>query len=183
MGESAAIADSAPMSTTHRVNDMNTLIRRDTAAWQGQVWTSFGAALLLCAIGLWNLPGQNMDRAFMVLGYFFCLSSGFVLAKFIRDAEAAKLDGREADTPLFMMVVWGGFGGAMLLTAWGLYRMQLDIAYKGYLGVCWLFLISSTFTLAKMLRDRHEADLAEARALGTVPIRSSSRSSTGTDGA
>ena len=163
---------------------MNTLIRRDTAAWQGQVWASFSAALLLCSIGLWHLPGQNMDRAFMVLCYFFCLSSAFVLAKFIRDAEAAQVDGREADTPLFMMVVWGGFGGAMLLTAWGLYRMQLDITYKGYLSVCWLFLISTTFTLAKMLRDRHEADLAEARALGTVHIRSQVRaasSATGTD--
>ncbi|ARU06970.1 hypothetical protein CCO03_18365 [Comamonas serinivorans] len=159
---------------------MQPLIRRDTSAWQGQVWASFGAALLLCTIGLWNLPGQNMDRAFMVLGYFFCLSSGFVLAKFIRDAEAAKFDGREADTPLFLMVVWGGFGGAMLLTAWGLYRMNLDITYKGYLGVCWLYLISCTFTLAKMLRDRHEADLAEARALGTVSIRRDSRATAGT---
>ena len=27
----------------------------------------------------------------------------------------------------------------------------------------WLFLVSATFTLAKTLRDGHEADLAEAR--------------------
>lgn len=150
---------------------MNTLIRRDTSAWQGQVWASFGAALLLCTVGLWNLPGQSLDRAFMVLGYFFCMSSGFVLAKFLRDAEAAKFDGREADTPMFMMVVWGGFLGAMVLTAWGLYRMNIDLIYKGYLGVCWLYLISTTFTLAKMVRDRHDADLAEARVNGAVSIR------------
>jgi hypothetical protein len=31
------------------------------------------------------------------------------------------------------------------------------------LGVSWLYLITTAFTLAKMLRDRHEADLAEAR--------------------
>ena len=150
---------------------MQQLIRRDTGAWQGQVWVSFAAALFLCALGLWNLPGQTMDRAFMVLGYAFCLSSAFVLAKFIRDAEAATTDGREADSPMFRMVVWCAFGLAMSLTAWGLYRMQIDLAFKGYLGVCWLYLISGTFTLAKMLRDRHEADLAEARMQGTVPIR------------
>jgi hypothetical protein len=32
--------------------------------------------------------------------------------------------------------------------------------------VSWLFLISSAFTLAKALRDRHEAELAEAHAQG-----------------
>ena len=30
----------------------------------------------------------------------------------------------------------------------------------------WLFLISAAFTLAKTLRDRHEADLADARLQG-----------------
>jgi len=29
--------------------------------------------------------------------------------------------------------------------------------------VSWLYLITCTFTLAKTLRDRHEADLIEAR--------------------
>jgi hypothetical protein len=29
--------------------------------------------------------------------------------------------------------------------------------------VCWLYLVSSAFTLAKTLRDKHEADLNEAR--------------------
>jgi hypothetical protein len=37
---------------------------------------------------------------------------------------------------------------------------------EGLPGVCWLYLISNVFTLAKMLRDAHEADLAEARMQG-----------------
>jgi hypothetical protein len=37
--------------------------------------------------------------------------------------------------------------------------------------VSWLFLISSAFTLAKTLRDRHEADLAEARQQGRREAR------------
>jgi hypothetical protein len=43
-------------------------------------------------------------------------------------------------------------------------RMEISDTYKAFLGVSWLYLISSAFTLAKTLRDRHEADLLEQRA-------------------
>nr|WP_316641841.1 YiaA/YiaB family inner membrane protein [uncultured Roseateles sp.] len=137
------------------------LIRRDTRAWKTQVWISFAAAITLCGTGLAYLPGQDLDRAFMVMGYMFCLSTAFALAKFVRDNE-----NRKTDTPMWSLVVWGGFALAMALTAWGLWRMEVNPTYKAFLGVCWLFLISSVFTLAKTLRDAHEADLAEARREG-----------------
>jgi hypothetical protein len=41
--------------------------------------------------------------------------------------------------------------------------MAINPTYKAYLGVCWMFLISSAFTLAKTQRDAFEADLLEAR--------------------
>jgi hypothetical protein len=44
--------------------------------------------------------------------------------------------------------------------------MEVNPAYKAYLGVAWLFLISCVFTLAKTLRDAHEALIAEARREG-----------------
>ncbi|MEP7298756.1 MAG: YiaA/YiaB family inner membrane protein [Burkholderiales bacterium] len=130
--------------------------RKDTAAWKLQVWVSFGLAVTLCGIGLAYLPGADLDRAFMVMGYMFCLSTAFALAKYVRDNEANR-GGKGADTPMWGLVVWGGFGLAMALTAWGLYRMDVNPAYKAFLGVSWLFLISSVFTLAKTLRDAHEA--------------------------
>jgi hypothetical protein len=136
-----------------------TSIRHDTRAWKAQVWISFAAAVALCATGLAWLPGQDLDRAFMVMGYLFTTDSAFVLAKHVRDNE-----GRRIDAPLWMLVVWGGFALAMALTTWGLVRMEINPTYKAFLGVCWLFLISSVFTLAKTLRDGHEAALAEARA-------------------
>jgi len=143
---------------------MNTpLIRKDTKAWKAQVWISFGLAATLCATGLAYLPGQDLDRAFMVMGYVFCLSTAFALAKYIRDNET-----RRTDTPMWGLVVWGGFGLAMALTGWGLWRMEVNPTYKVFLGVCWLFLISSVFTLAKTLRDAHEAALAEARHEGAA---------------
>nr|WP_319565749.1 YiaA/YiaB family inner membrane protein [uncultured Rhodoferax sp.] len=145
------------------------LIHRDSKAWVLQVWVSFGLAVFLCGVGLAWLPGKDLDRAFMVMGYFFCLSAAFVLAKFVRDNEAAQAEGRVADTPLFKLVVWGGFFLAMTLTGWGLLRMEVNEAYKAFLGVSWLYLITCTFTLAKTLRDRHEADLNEARLQHQMP--------------
>jgi hypothetical protein len=136
-------------------------IRRDTKAWKAQVWISFGIAVTLCSIGLAYLPGSDIDRAFMMMGYTFCLSSAFALAKFVRDNEM-----RRTDTPLWGLVVWAGFALAMALTGWGVVRMEVNPTYKAFLGVCWLFLISGVFTLAKTLRDEHEADLEEARREG-----------------
>ena len=130
-------------------------VRIDTRAWRAQVWISFGVALTLCATGLAWLPGADLDRAFMVMGYLFTLTSAFTLAKFVRDNE-----GRRQDTPQWGALVWGGFSAAMALTAWGLWRMDLSPTYKAFLAVSWLFMVSSAFTLAKTLRDAQEARLA-----------------------
>ena len=136
-------------------------IRHDSRAWKAQVWISFATAVVLCAVGLAYLPGQDIDRAFMVMGYLFCLTTAFALAKFVRDNEV-----RRTDTPLWGIVIWGGFWMAMALTPWGLWRMDVNPTYKAFLGVSWLFLISTAFTLAKTLREAHEALLVEARREG-----------------
>lgn len=147
---------------------MQVLMHRDSKAWQLQVWASFMIAVFLCAVGLAYLPGQDLDRAFMIMGYFFCLSAAFVLAKFVRDSEKSVADGKVADTPAFKFVVWGAFFLAMVLTGWGLFRMEVNATYKAFLGVSWLYLITCTFTLAKTLRDKHEVDLHEARMAGRL---------------
>lgn len=149
------------MPSTTNTPALHQLIRRDSRPWQIQVWASFALAVALCATGLAYLPGQHLDRAFMFMGYLFCLSTSFVLSKSVRDAEAAP--GQPSETPLFRLVVWGSFALAMGLTAWGLVRMDVNPTYKVFLGVAWLYLITCAFTLAKMLRDRHEADLLEAQ--------------------
>lgn len=150
------------------------IIKRDTRAWQMQVWLSFGVAVTLCAVGLAWLPGDDLDRAFMIMGYVFCMSAAFALAKFVRDNER-----RKVDTPMFQMVVWSGFLLAMALTGWGLWRMDINPTYKSFLLVSWLFLISTVFTLAKTLRDKHEADLHEARMAGRAMAQAEGRGHAG----
>jgi hypothetical protein len=123
-----------------------------TSAWRAQAWISFGLAVALCATGLAYLPGADLDRAFMFMGFGFSLSTVFVLARHVRDQQAGL-----AATPGWAVVVWGSFALALGLTAWGLWRMDINPTYKAYLGVAWLFLVSAALTLAKTLRDEHEA--------------------------
>jgi hypothetical protein len=132
------------------------IMQRDTQGWRTQVWISFGLALSASAVGVLWLPGQELDRAFLAIGFFFCLFSSFALAKTIRDNR----DG-QVDTASWVMTVWIAFAAAICLTAWGLWRMNIEPWQKGFVIVSWLFLVSSTFTVAKTVRDKHEADLME----------------------
>jgi hypothetical protein len=132
------------------------VMQRDTNSWRIQVWASFVLSLLACGWGVFGAPGQDLDRAFLAIGIIFSVFSCFAVAKTQRDNR----DG-QVDTQGWVMMVWIALAAALALTAWGLWRMEMDAWIKRYMGVSWLFLVSSTFTLAKTLRDRHEADLLE----------------------
>lgn len=140
------------------------VVHRDTRAWRMQIWISFAVAVTPCAAGLSWLPGADLDRAFMVMGYVFCLSTAFALSKYVHANER-----RKVDTPMWGGVVWSGFALAMVaLTGWGLWRMDINPTCKAYLLVSWLFLISSAFTLAKTLCDAHEHRVRRPPERGTV---------------
>lgn len=132
------------------------VMQRDTAGWRLQVWISFGLAIAASAIGILQLPSAELDRAFLAIGFFFCLFAVFAVSKTIRDNR----DG-QVDTGSWVMTVWIAFAAAVALTAWGLFRMNIQYWQKAYMIVTWLFLVSSAFTLAKTLRDSHEANMME----------------------
>lgn len=140
------------------------VMQRDTGGWRLQVWISFGIALIAAGAGIIQLPGQELDRAFLAIGFFFCLFASFAVAKTVRDNR----DG-QVDTAFWVMTVWVAFAAAIALTAWGLWRMSIPDWQKNYMLVSWLFLVSSTFTLAKTVRDGHEADLMERAGPETRP--------------
>ena len=93
-------------------------VQRDTRAWQYQVWISFGIAIAMCAIALTWRPGQNLEQAFMVMGYMFCLSAAFVLAKFVRDKQSDRSQSA-GDNPMWRIVFIAVFSNAMALTGLG----------------------------------------------------------------
>ncbi|MBI3230530.1 MAG: hypothetical protein HYZ45_10230 [Burkholderiales bacterium] len=129
-------------------------IRRDTSSWFFQVWVSFAAAVLLCGYGVLNLPLEGINRIFLAMGFCFTLFASFALSKSIRDNQDEKVD-----TSLWRMQVWFAFGISLALLIWGLSMMKVDPAHLGYMLASGLFLISATFTLAKTIRDNHDADV------------------------
>lgn len=140
------------------------VMQRDTGGWRLQVWISFGLAILASAFGIIRLPAQELDRAFLAIGFFFCLFTVFAVSKTVRDNR----DG-QVDTGSWVMTVWIAFAAAVALTAWGLFRMNIPEWQKAYMIVAWLFLVSAAFTLAKTLRDSHEADIMERQGPATAP--------------
>ena len=134
------------------------IVQRDTAAWRMQVRISFALAVLCAGVGVLHMPGQDLDRAFLAIGMFFCLFASFSVAKTQRDNRDGQVDSSQ-----WVIAVWIAFAAAVLLTGWGLWRMNIDQWQKYYMLVSWLFMVSSTFTLSKTIRDAQEATLLEQR--------------------
>lgn len=61
------------------------------------------------------------------------------------------------DTAAWRVQVWVSFLCAGTSTAWGISMMPVDAWVRGYMGMGVIFLVGATFTLAKTLRDDHEA--------------------------
>ena len=128
--------------------------RQDTNAWIMQVWISFACAVVLCIYGVWALPSAGTDRALLAVGFFFCLSASFTLQKTVRDNRDEQID-----TQMWVFQVWAAFVIAFLLTGWGLFRLTIDGWHKAFLVGAALYLVSSSFVLAKTIRDNHEAKI------------------------
>ncbi|AFY75265.1 hypothetical protein Syn7502_03414 [Synechococcus sp. PCC 7502] len=71
--------------------------------------------------------------------------------------------GFEKDTTAWIAQVWVSFLLATSATTVGIIYFPVDIWVKSYMGISFAFSISSTFTLAKTIRDNQEANRLTAR--------------------
>ncbi len=62
------------------------------------------------------------------------------------------------NTKGFYNMAWIAFAISFVGMAIGLIYLQADFAVKGFLGMSYLFSIASCFTVAKVVRDKHESD-------------------------
>lgn len=62
------------------------------------------------------------------------------------------------NTKSFYTMAWISFVVSAAGMAAGLFYLGTDIAMKGFLGMSYLFSVASCFTLAKVVRDKHESD-------------------------
>lgn len=64
----------------------------------------------------------------------------------------------QSNSASFHNMAWIAFVLATLGTLTGIALLPADLATKGFLAMGFLFTVSACFTLAKVVRDRHESD-------------------------
>jgi hypothetical protein len=69
---------------------------------------------------------------------------------------------RQRNTAAWHIQVWASFLLASLTTAIGILYLPVDAWIKAFLGMGLLFTIGSCFSLAKTIRDEHEASQVAA---------------------
>ena len=60
------------------------------------------------------------------------------------------------DTPAWIMQVWAAFILSTLGTGVGIFYLEGNSWQKAFVGMGYVFSVSSTFTLAKTIRDNQE---------------------------
>lgn len=64
---------------------------------------------------------------------------------------------KQQSTGAFYGQAVASFAVAMAATAIGVYQLNADAWVRGFLAIAVLYLVTSAFTLAKVIRDRQEA--------------------------
>ncbi|EGG45932.1 hypothetical protein GCM10018782_62350 [Streptomyces griseoaurantiacus] len=64
---------------------------------------------------------------------------------------------KQQNTAAFYGQAAASFVVAMIATAVGIYHLQADAWVRAFLAIAVLYLVTSAFTLAKVIRDRQEA--------------------------
>ncbi|MFI6349298.1 YiaA/YiaB family inner membrane protein [Streptomyces sp. NPDC050560] len=70
---------------------------------------------------------------------------------------------KQHGTAAFYGQAVASFAVALLATAIGILKLQTDAWVRGFLGIAVLYLVTSAFTLAKVIRDRQEAGALTSR--------------------
>ncbi|MGE5657294.1 MAG: YiaA/YiaB family inner membrane protein [Actinomycetota bacterium] len=70
---------------------------------------------------------------------------------------------RPKDTNAWIFQCWISFILAVSATTFGIIYLPVDNWVKGFMGMGLTFSIGSSFTLAKTIRDNHEAEKITAR--------------------
>jgi hypothetical protein len=73
------------------------------------------------------------------------------------------LNENRSSTPAFFVQAAASFGVSLLGAIGGIYFLPLDPWPRLYLGMTILFLVASSFTLAKVFRDQQEATTIRVR--------------------
>jgi hypothetical protein len=65
--------------------------------------------------------------------------------------------GKQKDTAAWIIQVWISFMIASISTGIGIMNLRTDLWQKAFVGLGFLYSVTTSFTLAKTVRDQHEA--------------------------
>lgn len=65
---------------------------------------------------------------------------------------------QNSNTQAFSTLAWISFGVSFVGMVVGLIYLEMDIYQKAFIGMTYLFSISSCFVLAKVVRDKQEGE-------------------------
>jgi hypothetical protein len=63
----------------------NAVKQTHSGAWIIQTWLSFALAVGVTVVGIWHLPVDGWQKAFLGMGLVFSIGSTFTLSKTVRD--------------------------------------------------------------------------------------------------
>ncbi|MDL5200622.1 YiaA/YiaB family inner membrane protein [Streptomyces sp. ALI-76-A] len=69
----------------------------------------------------------------------------------------SETSGKQQNTAAFYGQAVASFSIAMGATAIGIFKLNADAWVRAFLGIAVLYLVTSAFTLSKVIRDRQEA--------------------------
>lgn len=119
----------------------------------------FAVALGSSLSGLWMLPEEQLSqerKGFILIAILFLTYSAFSLAKLTRDSLIPALWKRTSLAWCCCVVI--AFILAIALSFGGVEKMTIAIEQKRFFQVGMLFILATTISLAKMVRDRDEHD-------------------------
>lgn len=70
---------------------------------------------------------------------------------------------KHQNTAAFYGQAVASFSVAMVATAVGIYKLHADAWVRAFLAIAVLYLVTSSFTLAKVIRDRQDVGAERAR--------------------
>ncbi|MER5472088.1 YiaA/YiaB family inner membrane protein [Streptomyces sp. NPDC002685] len=71
--------------------------------------------------------------------------------------------GKQQNTAAFYGQAVASFSVAMAATALGIFKLHADAWVRGFLAIAVLYLVTSSFTLAKVIRDRQDGNRTGGR--------------------
>ena len=122
-------------------------------SWMFQVWAAFVLAVAGIIIGVSHLEIESNSKIFLSISILFSLSSIFSLAKTIRDNKR-----NQKDTNAWIFQVWASFVISICANIYIISKLNLSFWTESYFIINLLFLASSSFTLAKTIRDNEEKE-------------------------